>query len=155
MLKFESFTTNLCEVPNHVSLIFNLTGCPLRFKGCHSPELRSKTLGEGLTKERFVEILSTQESLISAVCFMGGDVVRNQSDYLELMKICQDKNLKTCIYTGLTETFVPDKIRTQVSYLKTGPYSAKLGGLDKETTNQIFRDMSTGDVLNHLFRRII
>ena len=72
-----------------------------------------------------------------------------ETDLPEFLKVVKAYNLKTCLYTGLLE--VDEKIRSQLDYLKTGPYIESLGGLQKKTTNQIFIDVKTGENLNHYF----
>ena len=152
MILFESVTTSLLEVPNRVSLIFNLSKCPLRCKGCHSPELR-QAIGEPLTVEVFQKYLQKYDGLVNCICFMGGDLRGDEDHFVQLLEVCQEKNIEVCIYTGLTEVFVPAKIKSLVRFLKVGPYSASRGGLESVETNQIFLDLYTGKKLNHLFRR--
>ena len=109
MILFESVTTSLLEVPNRVSLIFNLSKCPLRCKGCHSPELR-QAIGEPLTVEVFQKYLQKYDGLVNCICFMGGDLRGDEDHFVQLLEVCQEKNIEVCIYTGLTEVFVPAKI---------------------------------------------
>lgn len=57
---------------------------------------------------------------------------------------------KTCLYTGL-ET-VPLKIKSHLTWLKTGRWDSNLGGLANHETNQKFTEVYSGKVLNNLFK---
>ena len=39
MLKYTSYTVVFQEVPDEVSLAFEVSGCPFKCEGCHSPHL--------------------------------------------------------------------------------------------------------------------
>lgn len=138
------------EVPNEVSLAFFITGCPLRCQGCHSAELRNKNLGNDLTDYDFRSIVNKYKNYATCILFMGGEWYENE--LLNKLSIIKEEypNLKTCLYTGQKD--VSNEIKQLLTYLKTGEYDEKLGGLDKETTNQIFINIQTSENLNHLFR---
>ena len=59
--------------------------------------------------------------------------------------------LKTTLYTGNTK--VEESILLLLDYVKLGPYSERLGGLDKHTTNQKFIRVRDWKDLTHLFQR--
>lgn len=118
------------EVPTEVSLVINISGCPYKCKGCHSPylwEYKGRYISED------IEALIDEHNGITCVCFMGGD--QNPQELNELIDYIHSRELKVCLYTG------SDSIPTNIyglDYLKIGHYSEKLGGLDKVTTNQKF-----------------
>lgn len=136
------------EVPNHISLAFYVCGCSLRCPGCHSAELWTEDTGKILTKNIFQELLDRYENKITCVLFLGGEWHR--PELIEYLRMARNKDLKTALYTGLTE--VPTDLKTELTFLKTGPWKKELGGLSSPTTNQIFHDLSNNTVLNHLFQ---
>ena len=135
------------EVPNEVSLGFICTGCPLRYTGCHSFDTWDANKGILLTESGFTHWLKRYRSLITCVVFFGGEW-HEQSLFL-FLKIAQKHNLKTCLYTGLDD--VSPLLKSAFTYLKTGRYIRRLGGLSSITTNQRFVELSSGRILNSLF----
>lgn len=98
MIKYVSYAITFAEIPNEVSLTIQLSNCPFRCDGCHSPELQ-QDIGEDL--ERDLPLLLEQYAdRITCVCFMG-DGPKGQ--YWQLRKIAElahDKGLKTAQYSG-------------------------------------------------------
>jgi anaerobic ribonucleoside-triphosphate reductase activating protein len=135
------------EVPNEISLTIRFTGCPLQCKGCHSENSKSAQ-GTYLSMDKFIELLNKHESRVSCVLFMGGEWYADLHKYIQ---VANEMNFKTCLYTGLNN--VHPKLVEQLTYLKTGPWIESRGGLDNENTNQVFTNLQTGEILNHLFRR--
>ncbi len=135
------------EVPGETSLAFTISGCPLRCKGCHSSEYRNGDVGVQLTQEYFSHQLKKYEGLISCVVFLGGEWHEQLRDFLA---IARNNNLHTCLYTGLDSA--PGHLVPYLTYIKTGPWIASLGGLDSPITNQQFIDLRTGSSLNHRFQ---
>ncbi len=136
------------EVPNHISLIFSITGCPYQCDGCHSSHLWDAENGIPLTPEKFIKVLHSYKSLITCICFFGGEWKREK--LIELLKIAKEEGLETCLYTGGDN--VHESILTHLTFIKTGPWKEHLGGLDNKHTNQKFIDLRNGESLNHLFR---
>jgi anaerobic ribonucleoside-triphosphate reductase activating protein len=78
---------------------------------------------------------------------MGGEWHPEQlSNFLQIAK---DQNFKTCLYTG--EEKIPETILKNLTWIKTGRWISKLGGLGSKTTNQRFTEVKTNRTLNHLF----
>ena len=126
----------LQEIPGEITLVFTITGCSLNCKGCHSPYLWKKGTGNELSDDFIIELINKYKGIISCVQFMGGEW---ESDYLlELLKLVQLKNLKTCLYTGKELKDIPKSILQYLTFIKVGPYIEELGGLDSPTTNQRF-----------------
>ncbi len=136
------------EVPNEVYLLFQITGCKMRCKGCHSPELWNKENGTELTNEYFEQRLNDYEGLITCVLFFGGEWHSNE--LIDKIEIAKRKGLKTCLYTG--ENSVSREILEHLDFIKAGKWNEKLGGLDSITSNQAFIDLNTGEKLNYLFQ---
>lgn len=133
MLKYVDTKVVFQEVPDEVTLAINISNCPCHCEGCHSPYL-AEDIGTELTIEELTT-LGTETEGITCVCFMGGD-----SDPKRINKLAkwvtEELDLKVAWYSG--RQYIPDEIDIKnFHYIKIGPYIPKLGGLDKETTNQI------------------
>lgn len=137
------------EVPDEISLGFYVCGCALRCPGCHSPELWSEKNGFELTHELFHFLLQKYSEKISCVLFLGGEWRPNE--LIGFLRICEEKGLKTALYSGLNE--VPQAIKAHLDFLKCGPWREELGGLNSTTTNQIFWDVKNNKKLNHKFQQ--
>lgn len=149
MIYYSDLQIVLQEVPGEISLCISVTGCPLHCKGCHSPFLWKKGTGSALTDEVFVTTLERYKDMLSCVLFMGGEW--EEESLIHKLQIAHSYSLHTCLYTGLIEEEVPLAIKQELTWLKTGPWIASLGGLSSPTTNQRFIKVSTGEVLNKLF----
>lgn len=135
------------EVPDEISLCFSITGCKVGCKGCHSTELWNTNYGNALSNKTFINYLKKYQSLISCVVFFGGEW--QESALIEKLIIAKNYGLKTCLYSG--QKHVNINISQHLNFLKTGAWRSELGGLDSAITNQIFRNLTTGEKLNHLF----
>lgn len=135
------------EVPNEISLCFSITGCKVGCKGCHSTELWQADYGIQLTNINFINWLNKYKNLISCVVFFGGEW--QEAALIEKLIIAKNHGVKTCLYSG--QEHININISQHLNFLKTGPWRTELGGLDSPITNQIFRNMTTGEKLNHLF----
>ena len=134
MLKFYNYDIVFIEIPDEISLAINITGCPNRCKGCHSPHLQ-ENIGELLTKEILEELILLYGNAITCVCFMGGD-----SEPQEIVKLARivhkiDRNIKTAWYSGC-DKLPQDLPVEEFNYIKIGRYIESLGGLQSKTTNQ-------------------
>ena len=135
------------EVPNEISLCFSITGCKVGCKGCHSTELWQEDYGMKLTNINFTTWLNKYKSLISCVVFFGGEW--QEAALIEKLIIAKNHGLITCLYSG--QQHININISQHLNFLKTGAWRAELGGLDSPITNQTFRNVVTGEKLNHLF----
>lgn len=151
MLKYEGYQVVFQEVPDEISLAFNITGCPYRCEGCHSKYMWDDT-GHSLKKE-CIQIIAKHIDEISCVCFMGGD---HESD--ELLEIIDSINksfpeLKICLYSG--NDALPIELLQRLDYVKIGHYDDNLGGLNKKTTNQrMFKITGVFQDITYKFQRI-
>lgn len=148
-MTFNSLTPSIVfqEVPNEISLCFSITGCKMGCKGCHSTELWQANNGSPLSNQVFEKWLTKYQGLITCVIFFGGEW--QPSALIEKLKTAKKLHLKTCLYSG--QQYVDIHISQYLNYLKTGAWREELGGLDSPTSNQIFRNMQTGEKLNYLF----
>lgn len=147
MLRFSEEIICFQEVPGQVSLAYTITGCPVGCKGCHSADTWSPGSGKPLTQARYQSRLSDYQGLITCVLFLGGEW--HPQALISCLQGAQKRHLNTCLYTGRES--VPLAIRKHLTFLKTGPWVASLGGLDSPTTNQRFYDLRNQQLLNHLF----
>ena len=122
------------EVPNEISLAFNISGCTHHCDGCHSKNLWEYK-GDLLSKD-IEQIIDGYKDYISCVCFLGGD--QNIEELTELCQLVKKKSLKVCIYSGEDNIDKFKKLisNNQLDYLKIGHYDKTLGGLDSRKTNQ-------------------
>jgi len=72
MLRLASYDIVFQEVPGEVTLALNLSLCPNRCPGCHSPHLRG-AVGERLDDALLAGLLSRYGDAVTCVAFMGGD----------------------------------------------------------------------------------
>lgn len=137
------------EVPDHLSVAFTIAGCPLRCKGCHSKHLWSVKESDctELTEELFRGFLERYRGSASCILFMGGD--QFPEELIKLLDMALAEGYSTALYTGYPD--VLGSIKQRLTYLKTGHYVERLGGLDSPKTNQKFIEVSTGELLNYKF----
>lgn len=134
MLKVYNYDIVFQEVPNEVSLVLNISNCPYHCDGCHS-----KFLWDDVGVSLFhilKDLLSKYSSLITCVCFMGGD--QDKNELISALGSVKKYGLKTCLYTGCDNL---DELKIFLPYLdfmKYGSYKDEFGGLDSEKTNQVF-----------------
>lgn len=135
-LKYIGYAVTFQEVPNEVSLVINISGCPHRCEGCHSDYLW-KYEGDYLLDDLY-SLLERYSPYITCVCFMGGD--QNYRDLQFACDMVRNYRLKTCIYSGLSVSIHSRDYLEQFAptYYKVGNYDKSCGGLDSPSTNQRF-----------------
>ena len=134
-MRVASFDIVFQEIPGEVTLALNLSGCPCHCHGCHSPHLW-EDIGEELNAELLDGLLARYGSMITCVCFMGGDQapdeVAHWAEYVNRSTLnAQRSTLHTAWYSG--RTTMPEG---GFDYVKIGPYIEALGGLKSPKTNQ-------------------
>lgn len=152
MLKYESYDIVMQEIPNEISLCFTMTGCQLACKDCHSEHLWNPENGKILNPGMFEKVLLKYSETITCVIFMGGEW--SCSELLILINIVKKFGLKVALYTGLNEKQIQRKypeLLNILDFIKTGKWISSLGGLDKLKTNQILKDLRSGEILNKYF----
>lgn len=135
MLKFYNYDIVFSEIPDEVTLAVNLSNCPNRCEGCHSPWLQ-ENCGDTFNEASIVSLLRKYGKLITCFCFMGGD--REPDEVVRLAKWVHEisPKLKIGWYSGCNidlQEIVSKKI---FNYVKIGPYQENLGGLRSRSTNQ-------------------
>ena len=139
------------EFPDEVTLAINLTGCPNRCPGCHSPALQEDA-GDELTETRLSALVEGRERLITCVGFMGGDARPEEVIRLAAYVKLRWPWLRTGWYSGRSVT-PPSLGLSSLDYLKLGPYIAHLGCLRERTTNQRLYKKVAGDTFADITSR--
>lgn len=135
MLKYCETQIGFSEIPDKVSLLINISGCPYKCKGCHSPHLR-RDIGDPLDVETVKKLIENNKG-INCIVFMGGD-----KNPLELANIAEEirelyPNLSLGWYSGrgVEDMFIMPV--EAFDYIKAGPYIEKLGPINKKGSNQV------------------
>lgn len=151
MLRYVDYDIVFQEIPDEVTLAVNLSNCPNRCKGCHSPQLTEDT-GEPLTEESLSVLLDKYGKAITCICFMGGDASPGEVERLaKFLHTRADMPVKVGWYSGKPE--LPSGIHLNYfQYIKLGPYVERLGGLKSPETNQRLYRVSGGKMEDITYR---
>lgn len=147
MLKFVDYDIVFQEVPDETTLALNLSCCPHRCEGCHSPQLR-EDIGESLTSEA-LDALLARYPYVTCVGLMGGD--GDRAALLDMAHYIRSVGKKVAWYTG-SDALPQDFSFSDFDFIKVGPYVAALGGLKSETTNQRFYRIENGKMIDETYR---
>jgi anaerobic ribonucleoside-triphosphate reductase activating protein len=151
MLRFVNYSVVFQEVPDEVTLAINISGCPNKCKGCHSPYLMENT-GDILSHEVLASLLNRYKNAITCVCFMGGDSEPKAIEELSFfIRRLTDNRMKTAWYSG-KRSLPQDCSLGYFDYIKLGPYVEELGGLDSPFTNQHFYRIEDGRMIDNTKR---
>ena len=148
MLKCYSYDIVCQEIPDEITLAVNISCCPNRCPGCHSPWLWEDS-GELMTEDMLSALIDRYSSAITCFCFMGGDAMPYEVERLAKWIRIKYPEIKTAWYSGqenIPETF---DIKT-LDYIKLGPYIQSLGGLKSPTTNQALYKVSKDGKMNRI-----
>ncbi len=150
-MKFANYNIVFQEIPDEITLAINLSNCPNRCKGCHSPHLR-EDIGETLDEDTLLNIVEKYKHAITCVCFMGGDATPDKIAQLAgFLRKKMNGTLKTAWYSGKNE--LPNGYLLQdFNYIKLGQYRAELGGLASPTTNQRFYRVEHHEMIDMTYR---
>lgn len=141
-MKIASYDIVFQDVPGEVTLSLNLSQCPNRCKGCHSPQLQ-EDIGFPLTDDLLDDLLEKYGHDVTCVCFMGGD--REPGEVMRLADRVHAVGLKTAWYSGRQE--LPDCFRPDaLDYVKVGPYIESKGPLPSPDTNQRMYRIENGEL---------
>lgn len=132
MIRFTTHMVTFAEIPDEISLSFNISNCQNHCVGCHSPELR-QNIGGILTSERLSSIVRSNDG-ITCVLFLGEG---NDLDaLLELSGCVHSLGLKSALYSGRETDEIEPEVWASFDYVKVGPYVEWFGPLSAPTTNQ-------------------
>lgn len=133
MIKYTDCMVVFREFPDEITLAINLSLCPNRCKGCHSPYLR-EDVGEELTEDVLDELLDKHEG-ITCVGFMGGD--NDVSTLVSLMRHVKEKTDLNCGWYSGKDEMNKEVVESGVcDYIKVGHYDESRGPIDNPDTNQ-------------------
>ena len=137
MLKYVSYDIVFQEIPDEVTLAINLSRCPNRCPGCHSPHLRDD-IGDELSEARLAVLIDEYRRAATCVCFMGGD--GDPAEVARLARLIKQRyGLKSGWYSGC-DRLPADFDGSAFDFVKIGGYDARHGDLKSPTTNQkLFR----------------
>lgn len=144
-MKFESHSIVFQEIPNEISLAFNISNCPYRCKGCHSSFLQ-RDEGDEINEGVIDQVMNQYHRIpLTCICFMGGDRHPDQINKLAVHIRNKYPKMKIGWYSG--NYIVSDGVDlTNLDYLKLGPYIESKGGLNSPTTNQKFYTVELGNL---------
>lgn len=149
-MKFTSYDIVFQEVPGEVTLAINLSNCPNRCKGCHSPHLQEDT-GEILDENVLSLWLEKYGDAITCICFMGGDAEPHKIGQFADFIGKKNGNIKTAWYSG--KNVLPKGVSPMnFDYIKLGAYVESLGGLNVPATNQRFYRIENGEMIDQTDR---
>ena len=140
-MKIASYDIVFQDVPGEVTLSLNLSQCPNRCPGCHSPMLQDD-IGLLLDDDMLDGLLERYGHDVTCVCFMGGDgaphEVAKLSDWVRT-----NYNLKTGWYSG-KDKLADESLSKSFDYIKIGPYIPERGPLKDPNTNQRLYKIADG-----------
>ncbi|RNC64477.1 anaerobic ribonucleoside-triphosphate reductase activating protein [Proteiniphilum sp. X52] len=146
MLKYVDYDIVFQEIPDEVTLAVNLSNCPYRCRGCHSPHLQ-QDIGKELSESALAGLLQSYERAVTCICFMGGDADTGELYRLaDFVRKSQGGRIKTAWYSGNDK--LPENSRDHFDFVKSGPYVETLGGLNKSTTNQRLYRIEDGKMID-------
>ncbi len=141
-LKYYNFDIVFQEIPDEVTLAVNITNCPHRCVGCHSPHLHNDE-GLPLDEQEIEKLLKQYGRQITCFCFMGGDANPQGVEQLAAY-VRQKSRLKVAWYSGNPQ--LPQNF-SKFDYVKVGPYQPNRGGLKSRNTNQrLYRNQNGNPV---------
>ena len=149
MLKCYSYDIVCQEIPDEISLAVNISCCPNRCPGCHSPWLWDNE-GEDMTEDMLSALIGKYSAAITCFCFMGGD-----AEPMEIMRLARWvrsrwPEIRTAWYSG-KESIPEDFDITCLDYIKLGPYIEALGGLKSPDTNQALYRIASDATLTRIY----
>lgn len=145
-----SVSLSLNEIPNRLAVAVEMGNCKQKCRGCHSPWLSIP-----LPKSQWMELEDLMKRInqqvkqgADAIVLMGGTY--NGVDPNELAQAINILSYYAPVglYSGLPhEAAIHKKLMSdevKLTWLKTGEYKSKCGGLNSPSTNQRFYQKKDG-----------
>ena len=149
MLKCYSYDIVCQEIPDEISLAVNISCCPNRCPGCHSPWLWSDE-GEIMSDDMLTALIGKYSAALTCFCFMGGDAEPAEVERIAKWIKSKWPHIRTAWYSG--KEVLPDNFDlTCLDYLKLGPFIEALGGLKSPDTNQVLYRVEKDGTLNRIY----
>lgn len=142
-MKYTDYDIVFQEIPGETTLAINISNCPFRCKGCHSPQLQ-EDIGEELTIDVICNLVDKYPD-ITCISIMGGDTNPKEVEellvgYTAYMAFNKPNNYcppHLAWYSGRDELPPDHKFDWRwFTYIKLGKYQEDKGGLNNPTTNQ-------------------
>lgn len=155
-----SISLTLNEIPDHLAVAIELGNCKRNCKGCHSPWLSYKLPRNKWADFEYVmcKVNEQVKKGANAIVIMGGTYNGiPTADLIEAINILSHY-APVGIYSGLPYAAAIHKdlrANSKLTWLKTGSYIRKLGGLTLPTTNQQFferRADGAWEDITHVFQ---
>lgn len=133
----------LTEIPNRISVFFEIGNCTCHCDGCHSPELWDTNYTRpNMTVQEIIDYVDEQYNLgANAVVLMGG--MNNKGfhkDLFAFLLLELSTRFQVGVYVGDDDLrWLP---RLPIKWIKSGRYEKDKGGLDSPTTNQRFYEFN-------------
>ena len=143
-LKYLGYAIALQEVPNEISLVINVSGCPHKCEGCHSQYLWG--YDGNILIDDFVELLSKYKDMITCVCFMGGE--QNKDELYSYLMFIKSIGLNTCLYSGCTSLNDVEELLPFLDWVKIGRYIESL-----TTDNNIQYGIKLATSNQHIYKK--
>lgn len=151
MLKYFNYDIVFQEIPSEITLAVNLSLCPNRCKGCHSPWLWTDE-GEILDKNAVDNLISLYDDEITCFAIMGGD--NSPKEVNDLCKYIKEiyPTIKVAWYSGKDEIAKEIEIQN-FDYIKIGAYKEEFGSLKSRTTNQRLYKINSNSELEDITQK--
>ncbi len=153
-MRYADYAVVFAEFPDETTLALNLTGCPNRCPGCHSPWLQ-RDEGQTLDEAELQRLLDRYGRAVTCIGFMGGDADPAEVARLAAFVRRTVPALRIGWYSGCERN--PEAVDPELfDYVKSGPWVEALGPLTSPTTNQrLYRLRADGrhEDLTGRFRR--
>jgi organic radical activating enzyme len=128
-MQISHITTGFIEVPELNTMNIYMTGCSLKCKDCHNPDLQdfNNPNASEITIHSLSDKINAHRMLIDGICWIGGEPLDQAvalRSYITGIKLLY-KRFKHIVYTGYTIGEIlgdPDKHKAlkYVSLVKTG-----------------------------------
>ncbi len=151
MVRYDDFDVVFAEIPGETTLAVNITGCPNRCPGCHSPHLQTDT-GRELDDAELTALLCRYGRSVTCVAFMGGDAAPHEIARLARRVRTEFPALRTGWYSGRAALPEGFDIRA-FDYVKLGPWIEERGPLTSPTTNQRLYRITSGGTMEDITER--
>ena len=143
MLKYVNTGVGFQEILYEVNLFINLSNVPCRCPGCHSQSLW-ENIGIQLSAMVLDRRVRQYADDITCIGFMGGDSEPEYVNTLARFLRREYPEMRIEWYSGRGK-LSPKVEKTNLDYVKLGPYIAEKGCLKDRTTNQRLYKKAAGD----------